>query len=401
MDLCIILLLICASQLAYYQLTLDRRCRARQEYRSASINALVVNKTKTQDPRVSKLYLQDRLIGGFVMDYVDLPWQEREGVFIGDRLRAKVKFRNFCTKSIYSNSFRKKLDGYQSYAYLKNKESLLSSSNLRGRLVKSTISKFGLSREVSILLAVTLGVKDYLSKEVRELFASTGTSHLLVVSGYHLGLVFSIVYGLVSASLKHLSFLYYVTSIKIPSCIFALSISFLYLRLLSFTPTATRAFVALATYALIKILDRKVGSLRVFLIVAIVIVSIFPLSFLTPGFQLSFSAVLGIVLSLKIRHKFFDQKVSKYKNMFMTLVLINFSASIFTWPVLYFWFSDFVPLAPINNLLFSPLFSLLVIAFGDVVFFLFALFPFAFDELIIFLLFLISCSLEYIRWLAN
>ena len=96
----------------------------------------------------------------------------------------------------------------------------------------------------------------------------------------------------------------------------------------------------------------------------LVVVVLWPGVWLGMGFQLTFSALAGILLSLwwLSSYNFESSLLSKVFNTFA----VSVGAWIGTAPVVYFWTGYFSFLPPIANFLVTPLFSFCCIALGCV-----------------------------------
>ncbi len=146
-----------------------------------------------------------------------------------------------------------------------------------------------------VLQALTLGLGQQMSPEHWALFRRTGTTHLMVISGAHIGLIAGLTYALVRLLWLRLGSVSY----KIPApriaSIVALVMAFIYSVLAGFGVPAERAFIVC-----FFMLFRHIGTLsfsvwQAFRYALLAVLLFEPHSALMPGFYLSFLAV-GILI---------------------------------------------------------------------------------------------------------
>ncbi|QHD65092.1 ComEC family competence protein [Neorickettsia findlayensis] len=145
-----------------------------------------------------------------------------------------------------------------------------------------------------IALALTIGKRDGIDLKINELFRKSGTSHLLAISGLHMGLVGLFFFSLLRRACtlsEHLTLKY---DIKKISVIAGVASSIFYLQLSGMQTSAQRACIMTCTLFLSILLDRKADTLRSVIFAATVLITLYPESIFKPGFQMSFFAVLGI-----------------------------------------------------------------------------------------------------------
>ena len=175
--------------------------------------------------------------------------------------------------------------------------------NLRGHLLKTLDAQFS-GQEAALLKAMLLGQKNSLSDEIKESYIATGMSHLMAVSGLHVGFVagsaFIIFwplafYGLLKynpewaqsgAARKLAAFL----------CFFPV---LFYLLLVGPKITALRAGFLVVAFLFAILVDRERDLFNTLLIAAFLILIWNPRAVLDVSFQLSFAAMAGILFVVK------------------------------------------------------------------------------------------------------
>lgn len=193
------------------------------------------------------------------------------------------------------------------------------------------------------------------SKELRNDVNFYGIAHLIAISGYHLGLLFSFCFFILNPLYAFFQKRYFpYRSLKLDISIFAFMLLISYIFIIDFTPSYTRALcMALFGFYLfsrnIKILSFKF----LFLSVAFCI-SIFPKLLFSVGFLFSILGVFYIYLYL--------YHFKKYFSNYIHIILLNFWTFLaMIIPVLHFF-----PLLSLQQFLAIPL-SLIFVIFYPLV----------------------------------
>lgn len=176
--------------------------------------------------------------------------------------------------------------------------------NFRNNLSQH-LDNFKLSPQtLGIFKALTIGISSDLHSDDWQLFRNTGTIHLLVISGAHIGFITSLVFMLVKFGWSRIGSL----AIKIPSnfaaSILALLIAFIYAGLAGFSVSVQRALIACGFLLSKNILTVKFSNWQAWRLAILVTLLIEPHYVLVPGFYLSFIAVAVLLIG----NKFFRLK---------------------------------------------------------------------------------------------
>lgn len=224
---------------------------------------------------------------------------------------------------------------------------------IRARLLEATTAL----PHQAIILALAVGDRSALTTEDWELMSASGTNHLFVISGLHIGLVWVAVYGLLSGLLR----LWPGVSRYWPrqkwAASGALLAAFVYCLLAGFTLPTRRAFAMTAVFVLTQLGNRPVAvSLRFWLALALVL-TLDPLAPITAGFWLSFGAVAALLLGLAGRSHL-QTKRTDIAGRWLRPQLVVFVGLL---PLLILWTGQVAVLAPAVNVLAIPLVGLLVV----------------------------------------
>jgi len=232
----------------------------------------------------------------------------------------------------------------------------------RAKLIDRLFESFaGQEEALTVQLAATIGEKSLPGERVTELFKRAGLSHLLVVSGFHTGVVFTLVWSVLSFLLRSFDY-YQMLPRMVLLSLFGLIASCYYVWIAGGEQATVRALLMLSLLSLARILGAKVTSVRNLLLTALGFLSFWPGAWLDMGPQLIFSALTGIILALKLADRVITE--TGILDRLTTGVFVSLLAWFFTAPVIYFWTEQLNPLQPVNNLLVTPLFSFFTIGLG-------------------------------------
>lgn len=167
------------------------------------------------------------------------------------------------------------------------------------KMVLQTLLK---NREFSGLIqALVIGVRDEIALKQWEVFQNTGTAHLMAISGLHVGLVASGAYfisGLLYRCVLSERFHFPTPWV---SALFAMVGAIFYGLLAGFSIPTKRSVVMVSAFMFGILLRKRFPVGRIFCLTVLIVLILDPLSTLSPGFWLSFSAVLFILYGMRGR----------------------------------------------------------------------------------------------------
>lgn len=166
---------------------------------------------------------------------------------------------------------------------------------LRERLLQ--VDAFG---QEAALVALVLGDGAGLAREQWQALQATGTVHLLVISGQHIGLVAGLLYALVAGLAR-----WGLWPRRWPwlpwACGLALAVALAYGWLAGAGVPVQRACLMLAVVLLWRLRFRQLGAMLPLLLALNLVLLAEPLAALLPGFWLSFAAVAILIYSFAAR----------------------------------------------------------------------------------------------------
>ncbi|MEM6632350.1 MAG: ComEC/Rec2 family competence protein [Bacteroidota bacterium] len=223
---------------------------------------------------------------------------------------------------------------------------------VQGDLSRRIRSYIPRQREQEIALAMFIGEKKALSSATRTPFVIAGASHILAISGMHIGIVFLLLNSF-------LGFLHFFPRGKQVKDLSILILLLFYMLLTGLSPAVVRATLMFGLILLFRIFFIRFHILNVIGTSALIQLIIDPQLLLSPGFQLSYAAVSGIVILFPWieRNCFTPWKVLNY---LYAWIGISLCASLATAPFVWYHFGSFPVYFVLTNLLTSALSTVIV-----------------------------------------
>ncbi len=147
----------------------------------------------------------------------------------------------------------------------------------------------------AIYLSMLLGDQGEVTQEMRHTLARTGTSHLLVVNGLHLGMVAAVIYFLAGWLMRRSAWLLLRLNVMKVATLLAAAAVVGYAWVAGGSPSTQRAEVMVLAFLLLIYLGRPREFWSALALAALIILSLTPLRLFSISFQLSFAAVSGLI----------------------------------------------------------------------------------------------------------
>jgi competence protein ComEC len=177
--------------------------------------------------------------------------------------------------------------------FLAGRDSYPAAERLRGGIRQLLRDLEPSSR--AIYLAMLLGDQGEITPEMRAALARTGTSHLLVINGLHLGMVALVIYGLSFWLLRCFPWLLLRVNVMKVAMLLAAAAVMGYAWLAGGSASTQRAEVMVLAYLLLLLLGRPSEVWSALALAALAILCLAPLRLFTISFQLSFAAVAALI----------------------------------------------------------------------------------------------------------
>lgn len=188
--------------------------------------------------------------------------------------------------------------------------------------------------------ALLVGDKSGISYGQRMTLSVVGISHIMAVSGMHLGILFALVYCL---TLRR----------RVLSCIVGIPVLFLFAAVVGGPPSVLRASIMLGLALLARLLGRDYDSPTALAVAVLGLLFANPFVIESLSFQLSVAAVAGILCFTQRLNHWFQGKLPKGKRIraFSLSISVTLGATIFTMPICAYTFDLVSLVAPLTNVL--------------------------------------------------
>jgi len=228
-----------------------------------------------------------------------------------------------------------------------------------------------------IIKALLLGEKGEITREIRERFVSTGTAHILAISGLHIGIIAFVSYwiGLQLFSLSERFMLAF--NIKKLAAVSSIIPVLFYGAIAGYPVSTQRAVIMVLVFIIAILIDREKGFYNTLAAAAFAILILSPLAIYDISFQLSFASVLAIIYLVPKLQLFWkdnneDALVSTpsrslqftlrcFKNYFLNPLAVSVAASIGTAPFVAYHFHRVSLIGILANLIIIPLMGFMAV----------------------------------------
>ena len=206
----------------------------------------------------------------------------------------------------------------------------------------------GISSEAyAVVTAMTLGDKSAMTADLKDVYAVSGASHVLALSGLHLGIIYLL-----------LSMMVVGRRFRVVMQVVAVLAIWAFALLVGLPLSVVRAAVMITVYGLLSLTGRNRMSLNALALAAILILVASPDSLFDVGFQLSFAAMLAILTLQPL----FERLVSRdwllehpLWRWLWGLTTVSVAAQVGTAPLVAYYFGRFSTYFLLTNFIVIPL----------------------------------------------
>lgn len=223
---------------------------------------------------------------------------------------------------------------------------------LRSRLLQRLTVDESAEDQYAVVAAMALGDKSALTKDLREVYAVTGASHVLALSGLHLGIIYTLLSLLIIGRRWQM-----VSQMLIVLCIWA------FVFLVGMSTSVVRSATMLTVYALLSLGYRDKMTVNTLAFTAIVMLMVHPLSLYDVGFQMSFMAVLAILVFMPLLEGLFPTEyllTHQSVRWLWSMVAVSVSAQIGVAPLIAYYFGRFSTFFLLTNFIVIPAATLIL-----------------------------------------
>ena len=216
---------------------------------------------------------------------------------------------------------------------------------------------------------MVLGDKSALTQDLKDVYSVTGASHVLALSGLHLGILYTL-----------LSLFVFRRRWQMLSQIIIILSVWAFVFLVGLSTSVVRSAMMLSVYALLSLGHRDRMSVNTLAFTALVMLIVSPLSLFDVGFQMSYLALLSILLFVPLTESLFSADYLMSHRMVRWLwgmVTVSLSAQIGVAPLIayyfgrfscYFLLTNFIVVPAAMLILYLSLVVLIVPSFASVLF---------------------------------
>ena len=220
-------------------------------------------------------------------------------------------------------------------------------------LLLERLETAGLSDDrYAVVAAMALGDRSALTKELKETYSKTGASHVLALSGLHLGIIYALLSMLVVGRRWQM-----ITQVATVLSIWA------FVFLTGMSASVVRSAVMLTVYALLALGHRQKMSVNTLAFTAIVMLLVTPKALFDVGFQMSFMAVFSILLFVPLFYRPFSAKylmTHRAVSWLWGIVAVSVAAQIGVAPLIAYYFGRFSCYFLLTNFIVIPAATLIL-----------------------------------------
>lgn len=311
--------------------------------------------------RADSAFVRDTVVA--VSGRVRIYLYDANPVAYGDRIAISAKLQEpWCAKNPYAYDFKKSLEtmGIESIAFVYRNSNIDIIDTTGGAFflknivnplrdyIAQTIDSGMHGDAAALLKGLMLGLGRNLPDDVRDAFADSGTVHILAVSGLHVGLIAGMAWILLVSVFRVPRFI---------GAIATISLLIVFAGLVGGRPSVLRAAFMFSIIVIGAAMDRPANLLNSIGAAGAILLAIKPIWITDIGFQLSFSATLGIAYLLPKFQAWLPERLSRADFLGKWIVspfLVSLSATIGTTPFVALHFHRFQLIGPIANLLVIP-----------------------------------------------
>ncbi len=256
--------------------------------------------------------------------------------------------------------------------------------------IAQQISKHMEPINAGIAVSLITGQRHYLDSETNADLRDTGLSHLLAISGLHMGLLTAAAFALFELAFASISVVALRYSPKKLAAILSWMFACIYLMVSGGSTATIRAFIMVSVAILAVLTDRRVVSLRSVALAAFIVLLIDPAALLSVSFHMSFAATTALVLAFEHidairRDKRRTQKTANTRSLFRTTIFYILAtagttliAQIAVAPFALYHFQALSLVGLLTNIIAIPIMAFIVMpaAFLSLLFILIGIEPF-------------------------
>jgi len=304
----------------------------------------------------------------------------------GDAIRFKTRLKephNFQNPGGFDYVKYLRYKGVMVRGFIKDPAGIVTLRENQGNIFKLHLERFrtylrkfimenSSSPEGEIIQAMILGDQKEIPKDVMENFNKTGTTHIIAISGFNIGIIAFLSFIVIRLIMKSSTYLLLRFNIVKVSTIFAIVPVIIYTFIAGMGISVIRAAIMAVTFMIAIIFGKDRDLYNSLVIAALIILAVSPPSLFDVSFQLSFMAVWAILfitprLTMMIphvnreempRHRVWVAMICKNIVIF---IIVSLSATLGTLPLIVFYFNRVSTVVLLSNLFVVPVLGIIAI----------------------------------------
>lgn len=211
----------------------------------------------------------------------------------------------------------------------------------------------------AVAKALITGERSDIPKEIVLAFRESGASHILALSGLHLGIIYAIITFSLSIFGNH-------HRLRIPRFIIIVLLCGSYTLATGAGPSIVRAFLFIGLAETGRLMHRHFSTAQIFFSALIIQLALSPASIRSAGFQLSYAAMAGIAFIQPRLRSFWpgrihdDRLFTRCVRKIWNASAMSISCQITTAPLVFIYFGTMPEYFLLTNLITLPLTGILI-----------------------------------------
>ena len=255
----------------------------------------------------------------------------------------------------YGNPIRQKLEGFRS-------------------TIRTFVDTNATAPEKEIIQACILGDQQQIPRELRDAFSKTGISHIIAISGFNMSMIAFFSIYLVRGIIRRFPYLLLRFDLYKLSVLFAMPPVILYTFIAGAGMSVLRATLMILAFMAALLISKSRDLYNTLAMAALIILLVYPPALFDVSFQLSFAAVLAILLITPRLTAFIPKPepvpgspyslsvlCSKGLYTFALFIIVSLSAMLGTMPLIAFYFNRLSVVSLLANIIIVPILGILAI----------------------------------------
>jgi competence protein ComEC len=211
------------------------------------------------------------------------------------------------------------------------------------------------ARHKDILKALTIGDRSSVSQGENNLFMRTGTSHILAISGFNVGIVSGFFFFFARLAIRRSRICRLSGRDTRYAALATIPFPFLFMLVAGAGVSVVRATLMTVVFMIALFLEREKHFYATTALAALTILLIYPHSLFSPSFQLTFASLIAIALSGQRLSRLLFLVKSKATRWTASTVAATIAATLGTAPIVIYYFYGMNPFCLFHNVVTIPL----------------------------------------------